>query len=615
VRTTRRSTKFAALAVGLSLIAAACGDDDDTADTPVTTAAGTTATTTAGTTADTTADTTEDTTADTTEDTTDDTTDDTTADTTDDTTGDTTEDTAGEEPAGDAAMRLTIELNPEAVWNDGTPITVADFECTWNAVLNTPGSLTTVGYDKITSVAAGESEQQVVVEFSEVYAPYKTLFGGLIKADSVDDCNDISQDFGQMIEWSGREYQLESWSPEGSTFVPNENYWGDEPQNFEQVTMVPLADSDTEIAAIRAGEVDFIYPQFFTGIEEALADPNIEVSIGFGGDFEALYFQQEEGPFADPVFREAFSKSIDRNAVFEQIYVPIVEGAEMLNCGPIVPGPYCPNNDVFGETYDPEGAATLLEGEGWTKNADGKWQSPDGEVPQVRWIINTGNTRRESTQAFLIPILQEAGFDVIADNCDAACYFQQRLPSLDYDLAMYISTVAPDPAYLTSSFHCDQVPSEANNNAGQNSSGWCNEEASDLLDQADKEVDPDARAELIQQFLEFTEQDSVLLPLFQFPKSAAWRTDKVGGNVEGDLLNYMAFNNWGEWEDVDGDGTLVIGAEQWPECLNPLTECANSSWYQWTAGFVLLPGVWDTTNEFTFEPTALVTEEPTVEIL
>ena len=106
-----------------------------------------------------------------------------------------------------------------------------------------------------------------------------------------------------------------------------------------------------------------------------------------------------------------------------------------------------------------------------------------------------------------------------------------------------------------------------------------------------------------------------MLPLFQFPKSAAYRTDKVGGTVEDELLNYAAFNNWGSWDDVDGDGTLVIGAEQWPECLNPITECANSSWYQWTVGFVLAPGVWDTTNDFTFETTALVTEEPTVEIL
>ena len=30
-----------------------------------------------------------------------------------------------------------------------SPITAADFQCTWQANLNTPGSIGTVGYDKI----------------------------------------------------------------------------------------------------------------------------------------------------------------------------------------------------------------------------------------------------------------------------------------------------------------------------------------------------------------------------------------------------------------------------------------------------------------------------------
>src|SRR5690606_10516486 len=110
-------------------------------------------------------------------------------------------------------------------------------------------------------------------------------------------------------------------------------------------------------------------------------------------------------------------------------------------------------------------------------------------VPEVRWIVNTGNTRRENTQAYLIPLLAEAGFNVVADNCDAACFFQQRLPALDYDLAMYISTAPPDPSYLTASFTCGQIPTEDNGYVGQNSQGWCNEDASAALEAADQSVD------------------------------------------------------------------------------------------------------------------------------
>ncbi len=517
-------------------------------------------------------------------------------------------------PPASAGMTVTYDIADEAVWEDGSPITFADFKATWEAALNTPGSISTVGYDQITSVAAGSSDKQVVVDFKSVYGPYKGLFGGLIKAAAVENPSDISADFADFLSFSGRPWKMKSWSPSQVVYVPNDKYWGADKAVAKQLVMVPLADSDTEAAALKAGEVDFVYPQFYGGIEEAFADPNVTLKKEFGGDYEGFYFQQKCGPFANPVFRAAFSKSIDRDALFQQIYVPL-GGESPLQCGPIVPGPYC-NGDEFANSYDPAGAEALLTENGWTKGADGYWIDPStGAAPDIRWIINTGNTRRENTQAYLIPLLNAAGFKVRADNCDAACYFQQRLPALDYDMAMYISTAPPDPGYLTPSFTCDQIPTEANSNQGQNSQGWCNTEASDLLHNADYEPDAAKRAELVKSALKLMAADSVMLPLFQFPKSGFWRTDKVGGPLDAELNNYTAFINFHQWTDVDGDGQVVIGAEQWPECLNPITECANSSWMVWTTAFPLMPGAYATTNDGRYVVTNLLAGEATVEVL
>ena len=71
-----------------------------------------------------------------------------------------------------AGMTVTYDIAPEAVWEDGSAITAADFKATWEAALNTPGSISTVGYDQIDSVEAGSSDKQVVVEFKSVYGPY-----------------------------------------------------------------------------------------------------------------------------------------------------------------------------------------------------------------------------------------------------------------------------------------------------------------------------------------------------------------------------------------------------------------------------------------------------------
>ncbi|MCX6531724.1 MAG: ABC transporter substrate-binding protein [Actinobacteria bacterium] len=515
-------------------------------------------------------------------------------------------------PATVGGMTITYDINPAAVWEDGSQITVADFKATWDASLNTPGSISTSGYDQVTAVEAGSSDKQVVVTLKAVYAPWRGLFGSILKAAAVKNTADVSADFADNIPFSGRPYKIKSWSPDQIVFVPNDKYWGTDKAVTKKFVMVPKADSDTEIASIKAGEVDFVYPQFFAGIEEAIAQDNIAKKLEYGGDYEGFYFQQKCGPFADPNFRAAFSMSIDRDALFKQIYIPL-GGKELLQCGPMVPGPYC-NGDEFANSYDPAAAEALLTENGWTKGGDGFWVDPSGKVPDIRWIINTGNTRRENTQAYLIPLLNAAGFKVRADNCDAACYFQKRLPGMDFDMAMYISTAPPDPAYLTGSFACDLIPTEANKNIGQNSQGWCNAEASDLMYAADVDSDAMTRADKVKAVLALMAKDHVMLPLMQFPKSGFWRTDKVGGPVDGQLNNYAAFNNIHLWTDVDGDGQIVFGAEQWPECLNPITECANSSWMVWTTAFQVMPGAYATTNDGKYAVTNLLAGEAKVEV-
>jgi peptide/nickel transport system substrate-binding protein len=597
---TRRTQRLLAVAVGLSLVAAACGDDDDTATDDEGTAAPADTEAPAATDAPTDATAAPEGTESP----------GTTAAGTDTTTGGT-----GEEPAAGGGMTLTIDIAPEAVWQDGSPITVADLECSWRAALNTPGSIISgQGYNLVTAVSQGDSDKQAVIEFSETYGPYKTMFDRIIQASAVENCDDISGDFSTEQPLSGQEWVMESWSAEQSIFVPNENYWGDAPV-VERAVMVPQTDQETEIASLLAGQIDFIYPQFTDSLATALDDPNIELGVELGGDYEAIHFQQLEGPLADPIFREALSKSIDREALFNQIYVPIFEAAgtegELLNCGAWTPGPYCPD-DAFQDTYDPEGAEALLTENGWEKNGEGFW-AKDGTAPEIRWMINAGNLRRENAQDYLIPLLAQAGFNVVADNGTADEVFQQRLPGMDFDMAMYIQTPKPDPGELTPVWTCDQIPTEENNFQGQNTSGWCNEEATAALYEADRTADPDARAELVKTALRLQDTDHVLLPLAQYPRSGAWRTDKVGGPVGAEVNNPNAFNNFAQWEDVDGDGQIVIGAEQWPACLNPVTECANSSWSVWTSIYPVLPSVWNTTSTGEFEPSALVVGEPVVE--
>lgn len=511
-----------------------------------------------------------------------------------------------------AGMIITYDIAPEAVWEDGSPITADDFKATWDATLNTPGSLSTAGYDQIVSVEAGLSNKQVVVSFRSIYAPYKNLFNALIKADLVDNTSDISQDFSDFIPYSGRAYRMESWSKNRMVLVRNKMYWGADQAVTGKVVMVPMPDRENELQSIELGEIDFVFTQFFQEKQQVFTPENTASEVSLGNSFESIWLNQKCGPFSDDTFRSAFIKSIDREALITQIYKQIVPTAELLQCGPIVSRDYC-TGDEFVNSYDPVEATRIMENAGWKRNELGFWEN-DGAVPEIRWVSNTGNTRREKTQAYLIPLLQEAGFKVITDNCEIACYLQKRLPSMDYDVAMVTSTSFPDPGYLTRLFTCDQIPSAINEFVGENRWGWCNAEATELLYAADVETDPIRRATVIKSVLRLMAADHVLMPVFQFPNTGIWRTDKVAGPIDQELSSYAPFNNFDQWIDRDGDGEIVIGVEQWPKCLNPIIQCADLPWTLWTTVFAVSPGAFEISNEGKYIVSNLLVGEPVISI-
>src|SRR5262245_1637190 len=177
---TPKAAKAAAVLFGASLVAAACGSSNNNSSSNTSAAATTAAPAT------------------------------TTAATTATTAPSTATSAAG---GGTGGMTITIKLNPKAVWDDGTPIGVKDFQCTLDAVMNTPGSLSTTGYDQITSVEQGADAQTVVLKLKTVYAPYKNLFGnpGLLEASKFKNCKDTSADMQDNIPFSAREYKIQSW--------------------------------------------------------------------------------------------------------------------------------------------------------------------------------------------------------------------------------------------------------------------------------------------------------------------------------------------------------------------------------------------------------------------
>jgi peptide/nickel transport system substrate-binding protein len=459
---------------------------------------------------------------------------------------------------------VTFNLNPEAVWNDGSPITCEDIRFTSGAQINSRGSYSGgVGFDQIEEVDCS-TEGTAVLRFKEPYAPWNELFGGglgfVLQAsaykDAESDTANIARETLDELPYSGGPWVLDSWSKQRTVLVPNENFWvEDRIPLLDKVTIIPILDQAAEINAVLSGEVAAIFPQpSEVSIPDQVAgDPAVEVQGAFGVFNEHIWIQNQRPLLQDQAVREALAYAIDRESVISTIISVNQEGAEINNCpGTSFPhiGTWC--KPVFEDiTYDPAQSVEILEGAGW--DCSGVPQSPcekDGEPLSLVYSTVAGNTRREATQQLLKEQARPAGFDFQVQNYDATVLFSDIGPKGEYDIADYAIGGTPDPS-PTANFGCDGVPSEENGFAGANFPRWCNEEADQLMRDSDAAVDPAQREELLHQVWDLFRQDVASIPLYVLPNVLVWRTDQVEGPI-GEYTGhfYSGFYNMFDWTAV-----------------------------------------------------------------
>ena len=447
---------------------------------------------------------------------------------------------------------VRFKINPKAVWDDGTPITSADFQFTWQAHLKTIGTLFTVGYDKITSIDTSDPHT-AVVHFKEPFADWHDLFGGntdaVLKKTAFPGGPEVSKQMITSIPFSGGAWKIQSYTKNQLILVQNPRWYGPKP-HFDQITIVPREESSTELTSLLSGEISMIYPQPSVEMPQRLrSNPNVKFVVGGGTTYEGLWLNLAKPPLDDKAVREALFWATDRQAVVDAIAKPINPKADVLNCAGWVPnvGKWCDNSQFADFHYDASKAKSLLEKDGWKLGSDGIY-AKNGKRLSLEFKTTAGNKGREDTQALLKEKWKAAGIEMVIKNeASPTPIFTDTLPKGNFSVAEYAQVASPDPS-VTSIYDCAQIPTAKNGYSGQNLDRWCNAEVSRLVHEADQTVDDAKRLDLTHRIGALVRQDLVWLPLYQKPLITAWRTDKIAGPV-GKYNNtaLSSFFNVEEW--------------------------------------------------------------------
>lgn len=450
-------------------------------------------------------------------------------------------DTSGDKPV------VTYNINPDAVWSDGEPITSADFAYTWDQIATGEDIYDKTGYTSIESVDSTDPAVAVVT-FSENFAPWQSLFGGgygILPAHILEG-GDRSEMMANGYDFSGGPW-IATWNKGVDiTLEPNPNWWGDAPK-LEKVVFQITPDTDAEFQAFTAGEVLGIYPQpqpdVVDQIEAGLDNAQSQYSANTG-NLEALWINNEVAPFDVLEVRQALAYSIDRAAIVEALFGPlgVTEPSQSLN--PPILAEFSDQEAFSGYTLDLEKASELMTTAGYEKNADGVWEK-DGETASFTINSTTGNARRELTEEVLQGQLTEAGFEMTIENKEAGDLFGEILPAGDYQVALYAQVATSLDPGLCVLFCSKNIPSEENEFSGQNWQRVNIPEADPLMETLDVSLDNAERAEAGKQADAILAENMISLPLDPLPNILIW-SDSVVGPI-GDNPVMGPFYNIDQW--------------------------------------------------------------------
>ena len=336
----------------------------------------------------------------------------------------------------DGKTVVTYDINPDAVFNDGTPIDWRAFETTWkvsNGENKDFSVSSTDGYELIESVTAGESDKQAVVTFKQPFAWWQALFNQFMHP-AVSDPQTFNEGYlkNPHPEWGAGPYKVDTFDYNGGTvtFVPNEKWWGEKPK-LDKVTYRRM-ELQAAINAFQSGEIDatVVSDKDRLAVAKSMKDVNIQGTLQ--PTHWVLTANSKAPNLGDVKVREALFTGINRETL-AQIRFNGLGYKENLPGSFVMFQNQKGYEDNFGSVvqYDQDKAKQLLDDAGWAVGSDGI-REKDGEKLTLRYVTFGDDNQGKSMAAATQKMLKDIGVDLQISERPSAD-FSKVVANLDFD--------------------------------------------------------------------------------------------------------------------------------------------------------------------------------------
>ena len=404
-------------------------------------------------------------------------------------------------------LSYTFHLRRDVRWHDGTPFTADDVVFTID-VLRAPGFQGPPGLANLWRTVKVERVAPYMVRFTlaEPFAPflsYTTI--GLLPAHLLKDvpARQLPDRPFNMHPTGTGPFKVHEVTSQHALLLANTAYYGVRPY-LDKIEFVFYPDYPSVLAAYRRGEIHGISrvpPEY---LSEVLAEDNLKLYFAPLSGYALVFLNLERPIFQEREVRQSLLWATDRQKIIDQI----LEGRALVATGPVMPLTWAYEVDIPQYTYDPAKAEFLLEEAGWSdENGDGVREKGELRL-QFALLTNDDATRikiineltRQWAEVGVRAVPQTAGVaGVVRDflapqNYDAIFYEWQRLPA------------DPDPY--------PQWHSTQSLGMGQNFTGYSNERADLIMEEARQTTDSERRGALYRELQRILAEDVPALPLY-----------------------------------------------------------------------------------------------------
>ncbi|MBE1285321.1 MAG: peptide ABC transporter substrate-binding protein [Rhodobacteraceae bacterium] len=115
-------------------------------------------------------------------------------------------------------------------------------------------------------------------------------------------------------------FQLVDYDPLGTTTLKRFDNYYNGPAGTENMELIAIADQDARVAALQAGQIDFIYALSAEQTPLFANNPNFTVQSVPTGRWVGLVMNTQTAPFDDPRVRKAIRMTADRDALGKLVY-------------------------------------------------------------------------------------------------------------------------------------------------------------------------------------------------------------------------------------------------------------------------------------------------------